>query len=182
MSYIHDCLCANSFMFFVGGYLGAGHRVGRMSPLLNQSTTTTSTESCKGEQQGNKSPNFLFTPKDVKELRQHPEYSKVDVFTFEEMKLATKHFRPDLILGEGGFGVVYRGVIDENVRPGYKTTEVAIKQLNPNGFQGDREWLVLLHTSLAFVALYIHYHALILLELGVYSPKISLMQSCVIKY
>uniref|UniRef100_A0A803MEU3 non-specific serine/threonine protein kinase n=1 Tax=Chenopodium quinoa TaxID=63459 RepID=A0A803MEU3_CHEQI len=126
----------------VGCYSGGGHRVGRMSPVLNQATTTsTSKDGCKGERQGSKSPNFLFTPKDVKELRQHPEYSKVDIFSFEEMKLATKHFRPDLILGEGGFGVVYRGVIDETVRPGYKTTEVAIKQLNPNGFQGDKEWL-----------------------------------------
>ncbi|KMT17640.1 hypothetical protein BVRB_2g035890 [Beta vulgaris subsp. vulgaris] len=121
---------------------GGGHRAARMSPVLNQAIMTKSKEeSRKGEQQNNKSPNFLFTPKDVKELRQHPEYSNVDIFTFEEMKLATKHFRPDLILGEGGFGVVYRGVIDESVRPGYKTTEVAIKQLNPNGFQGDREWL-----------------------------------------
>lgn len=121
---------------------GGGHRVSRMTSVPNQvTTTTTNKEACKGERQGNKSPNFLFTLKDVKELRQHPEYSKVDIFTFEEMKLATKHFRPDLILGEGGFGVVYRGVIDETMRPGYKTTEVAIKQLNPNGFQGDREWL-----------------------------------------
>lgn len=122
-----------------------------MSPVLNQAIMTKSKEeSRKGEQQNNKSPNFLFTPKDVKELRQHPEYSNVDIFTFEEMKLATKHFRPDLILGEGGFGVVYRGVIDESVRPGYKTTEVAIKQLNPNGFQGDREWLVLFIHLLLF--------------------------------
>lgn len=122
---------------------GVGHRGGRTSPVLNQSTTTTEggKEASKGQKEGNKSSHFLFTPKDVKELRQHPEYSNVDIFTFEEMKLATKHFRPDLILGEGGFGVVYRGVIDESVRPGYKTTEVAIKQLNPNGFQGDREWL-----------------------------------------
>lgn len=58
------------------------------------------------------------------------------------MRLATKRFRPDLILGEGGFGVVYKGVLDENVRPDYKTTQVAIKELNREGFQGDREWLV----------------------------------------
>ncbi|KAL2926133.1 putative serine/threonine-protein kinase PBL17 [Bienertia sinuspersici] len=121
---------------------GAGHRGSRTNPVLNQAMTTTSKkEESKGQKQDNKNPNFLFTPKDVKELRQHPEYSNVDIFTFEEMKLATKHFRPDLILGEGGFGVVYRGVIDESVRPGYKSTEVAIKQLNPNGFQGDKEWL-----------------------------------------
>lgn len=81
-------------------------------------------------------------PKNVKDLRQNPGYWNVDVFTYEEMRLATKLFRPDQILGEGGFGIVYKGVIDENVKPGYKTTQVAIKELNPEGFQGDREWLV----------------------------------------
>ncbi|KAH9602926.1 hypothetical protein KSS87_017165 [Heliosperma pusillum] len=102
---------------------------GRMGHVSNSST------------QGNRSPTLLYSPKDVKELRQNPGYSNVDIFSFEELKLATKHFRPDLILGEGGFGVVYRGIIDESVRSGYKFVEVAIKQLNPNGFQGDREWL-----------------------------------------
>lgn len=77
----------------------------------------------------------------MKELRQNPGYSNCDLFTFEELKVATKHFRPDLIIGEGGFGVVYRGVIDETVRTGFKNKEVAIKQLNRNGFQGDKEWL-----------------------------------------
>ncbi|CAO2817866.1 unnamed protein product [Amaranthus hypochondriacus] len=121
--------------------VGGANRGGRMSPVLSHGTTATNKEACKGEKVGNKISNFLFTPKDVKELRQHPEYSNVDIFTFEEMKLATKHFRPDLILGEGGFGIVYKGVIDETVRPGYKSIEVAIKQLNPHGFQGDKEWL-----------------------------------------
>ncbi|KAL5540147.1 hypothetical protein UlMin_044084 [Ulmus minor] len=79
--------------------------------------------------------------RNVKDLRQNPGYSNVDIFTYEEMRLATKRFRPDLILGEGGFGVVYKGVIDENVRPGHKTTQVAIKELNREGYQGDREWL-----------------------------------------
>ncbi|XP_057486440.1 probable serine/threonine-protein kinase PBL17 isoform X2 [Actinidia eriantha] len=80
-------------------------------------------------------------PKNVTDLRQNPGYSNVDIFTYEEMRLATKHFRPDRVLGEGGFGTVYKGFIDENVRPGYKTTNVAIKELDPEGFQGDREWL-----------------------------------------
>ncbi|KAH1038003.1 hypothetical protein J1N35_039746 [Gossypium stocksii] len=79
--------------------------------------------------------------KDVKDLRQNPGYSNVDIFTYEEMRLATNQFRPDYILGEGGFGAVYKGVIDETVRPGYTYTAVAIKELNPDGFQGDREWL-----------------------------------------
>ncbi|XVE78713.1 hypothetical protein DITRI_Ditri14bG0000600 [Diplodiscus trichospermus] len=89
-----------------------------------------------------KNPSIIpLTAKDVKDLRQNPGYSNVDIFTYEETRLATKQFRPDYILGEGGFGVVYKGVIDENVRPGYKSTAVAVKELNPDGFQGDREWL-----------------------------------------
>ncbi|XP_011010263.1 PREDICTED: serine/threonine-protein kinase At5g01020-like isoform X1 [Populus euphratica] len=80
-------------------------------------------------------------PKNVTDLRNSPGYGNVDIFTYKEMTLATKHFRPDYILGEGGFGAVYKGVLDESVRPGYKTTYVAIKELNPDGLQGDREWL-----------------------------------------
>ncbi|KGN61217.1 probable serine/threonine-protein kinase PBL17 isoform X1 [Cucumis sativus] len=79
--------------------------------------------------------------KHIDVLRETPAYSDVEIFAYEEMKLATKNFRPDLILGEGGFGVVYKGFIDENIRPGFKTMQVAIKELNREGFQGDREWL-----------------------------------------
>ncbi|MED6157627.1 putative serine/threonine-protein kinase pbl17 [Stylosanthes scabra] len=77
----------------------------------------------------------------IKDLRQSAGYCNVHIFTYEEMRLATKYFRPDLILGEGGFGVVYKGVIDDSVRPGFESTQVAIKELNREGFQGDREWL-----------------------------------------
>ncbi|XP_058113462.1 probable serine/threonine-protein kinase PBL17 [Magnolia sinica] len=81
------------------------------------------------------------TPKDVNDFRQVSGYINVDIFTYNEMRLATKNFRPDQILGEGGFGIVYKGFIDENVRSGYKPTQVAVKELDPEGFQGDREWL-----------------------------------------
>lgn len=84
-----------------------------------------------------------LAPKNIKDLQSNPGYENVDIFTYEEMKIATKQFRPDYILGEGGFGVVYKGVIDESVRAGYKSIKVAIKELNPEGFQGDREWLVI---------------------------------------
>lgn len=87
-------------------------------------------------------PVMPLASKNVKDLRQSPGYSNVDIFTYEETRLATKQFRPDLILGEGGFGIVYKGSIDESVRPGYQIVQVAIKELNREGFQGDREWLV----------------------------------------
>ncbi|KAK4478964.1 hypothetical protein RD792_014471 [Penstemon davidsonii] len=83
----------------------------------------------------------IVIPKNVKDLRQSPGNGDLDIFTYAEMKLATKHFRPDQVLGDGGFGIVYKGVIDDNVRTGYKTTQVAIKELDPEGLQGDREWL-----------------------------------------
>ncbi|XP_043711249.1 probable serine/threonine-protein kinase PBL17 [Telopea speciosissima] len=99
-------------------------------------TTTTSTTKPKIPV-----ANVMVIPKNVKDLRQNPGYHNMDIFSYNEMRLATKNFRPDQVLGDGGFGIVYKGVIDESIRPGYKTTQVAIKVLNPEGFQGDREWL-----------------------------------------
>ncbi|KZV39201.1 serine/threonine-protein kinase-like [Dorcoceras hygrometricum] len=84
----------------------------------------------------------IVIPKNVRDLRLSSGHGDLCIFTYEEMKLATKHFRPDQVLGNGGFGIVYKGVIDENMRPGYKTTRVAIKELDPEGLQGDREWLL----------------------------------------
>ncbi|XP_052880403.1 probable serine/threonine-protein kinase PBL5 isoform X2 [Gossypium arboreum] len=57
-------------------------------------------------------------------------------FTFEELATATGNFRSDCFLGEGGFGKVYKGFLD-------KTNQVvAIKQLDRNGAQGIREFVV----------------------------------------
>ncbi|KAF5789610.1 putative protein kinase RLK-Pelle-RLCK-VIIa-2 family [Helianthus annuus] len=83
----------------------------------------------------------IIITKDVKDLRTNPGYSNLDIFTYEEMQIATKLFKSDQVLGEGGFGIVYKGVIDEHVRTGYSTIHVAIKELDPEGIQGDREWL-----------------------------------------
>ncbi|KAF3437263.1 hypothetical protein FNV43_RR20016 [Rhamnella rubrinervis] len=98
-------------------------------------------ESATSHKSDRSASSTLCAPRNVNDLRESAGNSNVDIFTYEEMRLATKRFRPDLILGEGGFGVVYKGVLDENVRPDYITTQVAIKELNREGFQGDREWL-----------------------------------------
>lgn len=90
----------------------------------------------------NSTSSIVAVPKNVKDLRQNPGNCNLDIFTYQEMQVATKHFRPDKVLGEGGFGIVYKGLIDENVRSGYKKTQVAIKELDREGIQGDREWLV----------------------------------------
>ncbi|OAY32778.1 probable serine/threonine-protein kinase PBL26 [Manihot esculenta] len=57
-------------------------------------------------------------------------------FTFRELATATKNFRQECLIGEGGFGRVYKGKLD-------KTNQVvAVKQLDRNGLQGNREFLV----------------------------------------
>lgn len=65
-------------------------------------------------------------------------------FSFQELKSATGNFRPDSILGEGGFGYVFKGWIEENgtapTKPGSGVT-VAVKNLKPDGLQGHREWV-----------------------------------------
>ncbi|CAA7017735.1 unnamed protein product [Microthlaspi erraticum] len=61
---------------------------------------------------------------------------KAQTFTFEELSISTNNFKPDCFLGEGGFGKVYKGFI-------HKINQVvAIKQLDRNGAQGIREFVV----------------------------------------
>jgi hypothetical protein len=71
--------------------------------------------------------------------------SNLKAFTFSDLKNATRNFRLDSVLGEGGFGHVYKGWIDEHTlapsRPGSGMV-VAVKKLKPEGFQGHKEWLV----------------------------------------
>ncbi|GAU37746.1 hypothetical protein TSUD_382390 [Trifolium subterraneum] len=39
-------------------------------------------------------------------------------FTFRELAAATKNFRPECLLGEGGFGRVYKGRLESTGQPG----------------------------------------------------------------
>ncbi|XP_010534501.1 PREDICTED: serine/threonine-protein kinase BIK1-like [Tarenaya hassleriana] len=70
--------------------------------------------------------------------------ASVKSFSFNELKLATRNFRPDSVIGEGGFGSVFKGWIDESTltptKPGTGLV-IAVKRLNQEGFQGHREWL-----------------------------------------
>jgi len=61
---------------------------------------------------------------------------KLRVFTLAELRAATKNFRADSVIGEGGFGRVYKGLIRG------EGLKVAVKKLNPEGFQGVAEWQV----------------------------------------
>ncbi|KAJ6728888.1 PROTEIN KINASE SUPERFAMILY PROTEIN [Salix koriyanagi] len=56
------------------------------------------------------------------------------VFTFHELAVATENFNPQCLVGEGGFGKVYKGYIESIDQI------VAVKQLDRNGLQGNREF------------------------------------------
>ncbi|KAM0008048.1 putative non-specific serine/threonine protein kinase [Helianthus debilis subsp. tardiflorus] len=82
------------------------------------------------------------------ELLTQRRANDVRVFKFSELKAATKGFNRTLVIGEGGFGCVYRGVVkvaSGGDGGGDRFLDVAIKQLDRNGLQGmgDIVWFLL---------------------------------------
>ncbi|KAK1409458.1 hypothetical protein QVD17_35984 [Tagetes erecta] len=81
------------------------------------------------------------SPRSQDEILQSPNLKS---FSFNVLKTATRNFRPDSVLGEGGFGLVFKGWIDEQsltaAKPGTGTV-IAVKRLNQDGVQGHQEWL-----------------------------------------
>ncbi|KAI3457801.1 hypothetical protein Pfo_014464 [Paulownia fortunei] len=57
-------------------------------------------------------------------------------FSYHELAKATNNFRPESLIGEGGFGAVFKGKLETTGQI------IAVKQLNHHGVQGDREFLV----------------------------------------
>ncbi|XP_031254612.1 probable serine/threonine-protein kinase PIX13 isoform X1 [Pistacia vera] len=65
------------------------------------------------------------------------------MYTLAELRAATKNFRPDTVLGEGGFGRVFKGWVDEKTYAPSKVgmgMAVAVKKSNPDSLQGLNEW------------------------------------------
>ncbi|KAL9388568.1 hypothetical protein Peur_017173 [Populus x canadensis] len=58
----------------------------------------------------------------------------VHAFSFDELKVATNGFRSSNKIGEGGFGSVYKGVLQDG-------RIVAIKMLSAESMQGHREFM-----------------------------------------
>lgn len=63
-------------------------------------------------------------------------------FQLSELRGITQNFSSNFLLGEGGFGTVHKGYVDDNLRQGLKSQAVAVKLLDIEGLQGHREWLV----------------------------------------
>ncbi|KAL2667824.1 hypothetical protein AAZV13_01G090500 [Glycine max] len=60
--------------------------------------------------------------------------SQTSLFTLRQIKAATNNFDKSLKIGEGGFGLVYKGVLSDG-------TVVAVKQLSTRSRQGSREFV-----------------------------------------
>ena len=108
----------------------------RNTPLLAHSSPTVHGYSDESK------PEILPTPRSEGDILSSPH---LKAFTLNDLKNATKNFGPENLIGQGGFGYVYKGWIDdqslEAARPGSGMI-VAVKKLKPEGFQGHKEWLV----------------------------------------
>lgn len=56
------------------------------------------------------------------------------IFSIMDIERATKNFHASRVIGEGGFGIVYSGILDDG-------TKVAVKVLKRDDRQGSREFL-----------------------------------------
>jgi hypothetical protein len=82
-------------------------------------------------------------PKTVNEQNKNNDEDKevtnniaAQTFSFRELATATKNFRQECLIGEGGFGRVYKGKLEKT------GMIVAVKQLDRNGLQGNKEFIV----------------------------------------
>ena len=92
------------------------------------------------------------------------ETPNLKVFTFTELKTATKNF--NTLLGEGGFGKVYKCWLDEKTLTPSKVgfgLIVAIKKLKQESMQGFEEWQVLINSHVVYHQFQLCYHSFYLI-------------------
>ncbi|KAF8399438.1 hypothetical protein HHK36_015303 [Tetracentron sinense] len=69
---------------------------------------------------------------------------KLQIFSYNLLKSSTQKFSSKNLIGQGGFGDVYRGWINYSTmiatKPG-KGLAIAVKKLRKEGVQGHKEWL-----------------------------------------
>ncbi|MQL85949.1 hypothetical protein Taro_018463, partial [Colocasia esculenta] len=116
-----------------GGGVGNGARVSRVSWSRSLSVASSSCDtrpsvfdSDAGREDG---PEFFSGHELARRLEE------LRVFAFDELRAATRGFSRALVIGEGGFGCVYRGVVSASGVEGGEMMEVAVKQLNRSGMQ-----------------------------------------------
>ncbi|GFP96987.1 probable serine/threonine-protein kinase at1g18390 [Phtheirospermum japonicum] len=92
----------------------------RVSQAASEEITTPSTNFSK-------SYNLSFTPANS-DLIGHSAYFGAQIFSYAELEEATDNFNRSRILGDGGYGVVYYGVLSDG-------RVIAVKRLHKNNFK-----------------------------------------------
>lgn len=76
-----------------------------------------------------------------KSFTRHPSMHSVRRFRYGELQAATNQFDESLVLGEGAFGKVYRGELENISGKESVQGSVAIKKLKKESIQGYKDWL-----------------------------------------
>ncbi|XP_075474172.1 putative serine/threonine-protein kinase PIX13 [Primulina tabacum] len=124
----------------VNSYANQGQPSATSSQWSSVATTTMSTSSKSANVSGNSS---IFSGSDhdmsspASAAGQMLSQPNLRVFSFSELKAATRNFRSDTLLGEGGFGKVYKGWL---MGTNGERTVIAVKKLNSESTQGFQEW------------------------------------------
>ncbi|XP_074275770.1 putative serine/threonine-protein kinase PIX13 [Silene latifolia] len=103
----------------------------------SRTTSVTSSSNASSKSQFSASSGDYVSPKG--EILPTPDLKE---FTFQELKTATRNFKGDTLLGEGGFGKVYKGFLESknSTKSSSSGVVVAIKKLNSESTQGFEEW------------------------------------------
>lgn len=112
---------------------------GHLSSVVSQTTSQTTSSTVS-----NISKNSQFSAASGDEAFPHGQIlpsSNLREYSLAELKAATKNFRAEAMLGEGGFGKVYKGWLEEK---GYgrkgNSMVIAVKKLKSDSLQGIEEW------------------------------------------
>lgn len=112
------------------------NRINNSNDIRQDASMATMARSVTMLPAGNINSNQRTLAEEILKFGNHVKVA-AEVYTFRELAHATDNFNAEMLLGEGGFGRVYKGFINSN-----KNEAVAVKQLDKNnGIQGNREFL-----------------------------------------